>query len=104
MIILTIRNYGKEMRTTSTISSKGQVTVPQKVRTHLGLSVGDRIEFVMEGGQTILRPARVINSIFDRYKGALRTFPNGMCQINAWVEELRNSDSTDKKLRRRHKG
>lgn len=35
---------------TSTISSKGQVTVPVEVRKRLGLSVGEKISFVIEDG------------------------------------------------------
>jgi len=35
-------------RSTSTISSKGQVTVPQEIRKRLGLEPGDRVEFVAE--------------------------------------------------------
>ena len=31
----------------ATMTSKGQVTIPVDVRTHLGLSTGDRIEFVL---------------------------------------------------------
>jgi AbrB family looped-hinge helix DNA binding protein len=31
---------------TSTLTSKGQVTIPVQVREALGLSAGDRIEFV----------------------------------------------------------
>ena len=31
---------------TATITSKGQVTIPRKVRTDLGVSAGDRIDFV----------------------------------------------------------
>lgn len=42
----------------STISSKGQVTVPQEIRTRLGLATGDRVEFVVEGERTLIRPAR----------------------------------------------
>jgi len=30
----------------STLTSRGQVTIPAEVRTHLGLSTGDRIEFI----------------------------------------------------------
>jgi antitoxin PrlF len=33
--------------TSATITSKGQVTIPVKVRNALGLSTGDRIEFVV---------------------------------------------------------
>lgn len=31
---------------TATITSKGQITIPAKVRSELGLEAGDRIEFV----------------------------------------------------------
>lgn len=33
---------------TSTITSKGQITIPQAVREALGLQSGDRIDFVQE--------------------------------------------------------
>jgi antitoxin PrlF len=33
--------------TSATITSKGQVTIPLDVRNDLGLSTGDRIEFVV---------------------------------------------------------
>ena len=46
------------MPATSTISSKGQITVPVEVRHRLGLKQGDRVEFVYEDGRTVLRPAR----------------------------------------------
>jgi antitoxin PrlF len=32
--------------TTATISTKGQITIPMAVRTALGVSVGDRVEFI----------------------------------------------------------
>jgi AbrB family looped-hinge helix DNA binding protein len=46
------------MGNSSTISSKGQVTVPAEIRNRLGLSSGDRVEFVVEGEHTIIRPLR----------------------------------------------
>ena len=36
------------MNNSSTISSKGQITVPHEIRKRLGLEPGDRVEFVME--------------------------------------------------------
>ncbi|MGF6440117.1 AbrB/MazE/SpoVT family DNA-binding domain-containing protein [Paraburkholderia youngii] len=33
--------------TSATVTSKGQVTIPVEVRTALGLSAGDRIEFIL---------------------------------------------------------
>jgi AbrB family looped-hinge helix DNA binding protein len=32
--------------TSATVTSKGQVTIPVDVRTHLGLATGDRVEFI----------------------------------------------------------
>jgi antitoxin PrlF len=42
----------------ATITSKGQITIPVKVRSALGLDSGDRIEFVeIEKGQFAIVPA-----------------------------------------------
>jgi antitoxin PrlF len=42
----------------STLTSKGQTTIPVSVRRHLRLRPGDRIDFVVEAdGRVIVRPA-----------------------------------------------
>ena len=42
----------------STLTSKGQTTIPGEIRKHLKLKPGDRIEFVVEpNGKVILVPA-----------------------------------------------
>ena len=42
----------------STITSKGQTTIPGEIRRHLKLKPGDRIEFVVEpDGKVVLVPA-----------------------------------------------
>ena len=85
------------MASSSVISSKGQVTVPQEIRIRLGLKEGDRVEFVVEGGNTIMRPVRSLENPFDAYAGALEgAFPGGVREINAWVDEMRR----DKRSRR----
>jgi len=44
--------------TTSTMTTKGQVTIPLDVRQRLGLDAGDRIEFVeIEDGMFAIKPA-----------------------------------------------
>jgi len=43
---------------TATVTSKGQITIPMKVRTDMGLSAGDRVEFVrMDDGRYAVVPA-----------------------------------------------
>jgi len=42
---------------TATVTSKGQITIPAKVRLSLGLDAGDKIDFVeFEKGQFVLKP------------------------------------------------
>ena len=42
----------------ATLTSKGQITIPAEVRDALGVSFGDRIEFVqIEKGQFVIVPA-----------------------------------------------
>jgi antitoxin PrlF len=44
--------------TTATLSSKGQITIPLQVRQKLGVTTGDRVEFVeLADGQFALVPA-----------------------------------------------
>ena len=39
------------------VMSKGQVTIPKKVRAALGIDTGDRVTFIVDGGNV-----RVVNS------------------------------------------
>jgi AbrB family looped-hinge helix DNA binding protein len=79
------------MPASSTISSKGQVTVPLEIRRRLGLKEGDRVEFLVVGGQTVLRPAGPPENPFERYIGSLPAFKNAT-EINQWVASLRDDD------------
>ncbi len=79
------------MTLSSTISSKGQVTVPLEVRRRLGLKEGDRIEFVISGDQTFIRPAQLPTNPFEKYVGILPAFGNKR-EINRWVAQLRECD------------
>ena len=58
----------------ATLTSKGQITIPQEVRRRLGLQRGDQIEFVTEDGVTVVRPVRGEANPFAAYVGALGAF------------------------------
>jgi antitoxin PrlF len=49
----------------ATLTSKGQVTIPRDVRAELGLSAGDRLEFVRQsdGGYAIVSAKRSIRGL-----------------------------------------
>lgn len=54
----------------STVTSKGQITLPKEIRDHLHVSAGDRIDFVVgEDGEVVVRPAR---SRLQELRGMLR--------------------------------
>jgi AbrB family looped-hinge helix DNA binding protein len=54
---------------TATVTSKGQITIPQPVRRRLGLKTGDRVEFVYRQDGVVLRPKRLP---FEKLRGILR--------------------------------
>ena len=77
------------MRALATLSSKGQVTIPQEVRQRLGLKQGDQIAFVIENGVTVIRPARGEANPFESYAGILGEFSTKE-EVNDWLSDLRD--------------
>jgi antitoxin PrlF len=77
---------------TSPISSKGQVTVPLEIRKRLGVGTGDRIEFAIEGDQTVIRPSRENPDPFEKQMGILGPFPGGEAGIKAWIDDMRSDE------------
>ncbi len=71
---------------TSRLSSKHQVTIPQRICKQLGLREGDQVEFVIEKGQAFLRPVRHPRNSFSRWVGA---FPMEQSSQD-WVREMRD--------------
>lgn len=56
--------------TTSTLTSKGQITVPLVVRTALGLQTGDKVDFVADGAGFRIVPLRNdVRSLKGRFAG-----------------------------------
>lgn len=58
---------------TVTISDKGQITLPARVRQQLGLESHGKIDLEVRQGAIILRPARTIRSV----RGVFRPLKEG---------------------------
>jgi antitoxin PrlF len=50
----------------TTLTSKGQVTIPKNIRDSIGLHIGDKIEFVItQNKEVILRPiTKKVDDVF----------------------------------------
>lgn len=81
----------------STISSKGQVTIPIDVRRQLGLNAGDTITFVAtDDGKVEIRPVRfTLESVF----GSVKALPNESLDLEREIEEA-TEESVARKMRR----
>ncbi len=54
----------------STLTSKGQITLPKEIRDCMHVAPGDRIDFVVEeNGRVVVRPAR---SRLEQLRGMLK--------------------------------
>ena len=81
----------------STITSKGQVTIPAEVRRHLGVGTRDRIAFIIEPDGTVrLRAPRYPNV------ASLRGAAGSLKKPLSW-EEMRAIAREDR-LQPRHPG
>lgn len=77
------------MKYHATLTSKGQVTIPQAIRERLGLKQGDQISFEIDDDKTVLRPYRNEDNPFDAFKGALESFKTKE-DVNAWISDMRD--------------
>lgn len=58
----------------ATVTSKGQITIPQEVRERLQLKMGDRVDFLIsDDGRVLMQPALLpvtaLKGILHRAKG-----------------------------------
>lgn len=54
----------------ATITAKGQITIPKRVRDALGLKEHDQVVFVVEGDRAIMHPVRRVE--LRRLRGIFR--------------------------------
>lgn len=54
----------------STMTSKGQITVPKEVREHLGVGPGDRLDFQIRDGGAVVVESETVD--LRNLRGALK--------------------------------
>jgi AbrB family looped-hinge helix DNA binding protein len=77
------------MHKQATITSKGQITIPQEVRRVLGVRAGDKLMFEEDETGVRVRPVRT-QSTFSKYRGIGNPgIGSGRKGIDRWLREIR---------------
>ena len=71
-----------------TVSSKGQITIPQTIRNHMGIHPGAKVDLVIEDGKTVLKVMRPNRRSFAEWAGAFPAFDTAEDR-QAWFDDLR---------------
>lgn len=60
------------MTYTTSLTQKGQVTIPHEIRKHLGLKPLDRVVFTKSKGDIIIRPAKDFLNLMGSVKNKVK--------------------------------
>ena len=56
----------------STLTTKGQTTIPREIRKLLGLKENDRILYEVEDGKVAIKPAPSVHELYGIFKSCTR--------------------------------
>jgi len=56
----------------STLTTKGQTTIPREIRKLLGLKENDRILYEVENGKVAIKPAPSVHELYGIFKSRIR--------------------------------
>jgi antitoxin PrlF len=71
----------------ATLTSKGQITLPMAVRTALGLTAGNQVDFVAVDGSFMVVPVRSdVTSLRGRFAGRVKK-PVSIDAMNAAIAQ-----------------
>lgn len=76
----------------ATITSKGQVTIPKRIRDQLGLDAGTEIEFVLEDDGTVLVKQK--KPAMEQLRDVQRTLSKHDVDVDAMIRESKNAWSS----------
>lgn len=61
----------------SAVTTKGQVTIPVDIRSHFNINPNDRVDFIVEGEQIILKPVKSLRELRGAVTEKSRTDETG---------------------------
>ena len=73
----------------TTVSIKGQITIPKRIRSQLGLHPGVRLDFAVENGR-LVGTKRVGSDPFVRWRGTGQL--PGFTSVDDYLEGTRHAD------------
>jgi len=79
--------------TTTTVTAKGQVVIPSRIRRHLNIKRGTRLCVVEKGQEIVLQP--LTEDYFERNAGILKT--KGKLTQTLLEERAKEKQAEDKK-------
>lgn len=77
---------------TATLTSRGQTTIPKSIREELRLHPGDRIEFILEEDQVVLRRAGADITALDGMLDRSDREPVSIEAMNEAIERAASSE------------
>jgi AbrB family looped-hinge helix DNA binding protein len=77
----------------STLTTRGQTTIPKPIREALGLQPGDRVEFTLEDDQALLRRAGADLSVLDGMLDRSGQEPISVEEMNETIGEAASRDA-----------
>ena len=73
----------------TTVSTKGQITIPKRLRAQLGLHPGVRLDFAVENGR-LVASKRLRSDPFTRWRGSGRLTP--FASVDDFLKGTRHAD------------
>ena len=78
---------------TTTVTSKGQIVIPSKIRRHLNIKKGTRLCITEKGNEIVLQP--LTEDYFEKAAGILKT--KGKLTRAVMAERKREREKEDRK-------
>ena len=69
----------------TTLTKKGQATIPKRIREYLGIKPNDKVEFEIRKNMVVIKPALNLDSNFGRVKPKKK--PESFAEMRKFFEK-----------------